>query len=91
VLVVYNYNPSCLGGTDQEDYGLRPAKEEKKKQDHYISEISNTEEGWRSRSSGRIPSKHEALSSNPSTTKKVISCQITKQLKIPYCNNDFFS
>jgi hypothetical protein len=29
--VVYAYNPSCTGGTDQEDSGSKPALRKKKK------------------------------------------------------------
>jgi hypothetical protein len=34
-----------------------------------ISKITNTKKGWQGGSSGRVPSKHEALNSKPSTTK----------------------
>jgi hypothetical protein len=43
-------------------------------QSHDISKIPSTEEGWWNGSTGSVglPSKHEALNSNPSTTKKFI-------------------
>jgi hypothetical protein len=64
VVVAHAYNSSYLGGRDQED-DLKPARANNPQDP--LSKIFSTEKGlvewlkW---------SRHEALSSNPSTTKK---------------------
>jgi hypothetical protein len=57
--VAHAYKPSYLGGRDQEDPSSKPAQADSSQDP--ILKIPNT--------NGRTP-KCEALSSNPSTTKK---------------------
>jgi hypothetical protein len=59
VSVACIYNPSYLGGRDQEDHGLRPAQENSS-QDH-ISKIPNRKKraGGMAQVVECLPSKHE--------------------------------
>jgi hypothetical protein len=67
--MIHTCNPSYMGGRDWKDCSLKPAQADRSQDP--ISEIPNTKQG----SSGVahvtecLPSKHEALNSNPSTAK----------------------
>jgi hypothetical protein len=62
-------NPRHLGSRDQEDHGLKPAQTNSSQDP--ISKMHNTKMGWKSGANGTAPTtKHEALSSKPSNTKK---------------------
>jgi hypothetical protein len=70
VLVAHAYNPSYLGDRNQEDHGSKPALG--KWFVRFVSKIPNTQKraGGVTQAIQHLPSKCEALSSNPRTTKK---------------------
>jgi hypothetical protein len=59
--VVHVNNPSYSGGRSQEDHSSRPAQENSLKD--RILKTPNPKKDWLNGSS--LPSKHEAMSSNP--------------------------
>jgi hypothetical protein len=63
--VAHACNSSYSGGIDHEDHNLKPASS-----GDTISNIPNSKKAWYSSSSDSLPSKHKALSSNPSAAKK---------------------
>jgi hypothetical protein len=67
--VAHAYNPTYLGGRDQEKYSSNPAWANSPRDP--ISKISNTKRAGRGAQVVEcLPSKCEALSSNANTTKK---------------------
>jgi hypothetical protein len=70
--VAHAYNPSYSGGRDQQDCGSKPVKVNSSWDP--ILKIPNTKKSWWSRA---LPSKCEALSSNPRTAKKCFSWSVS--------------
>jgi hypothetical protein len=67
--VAHTYNPSYLGGRDQEDYSLRPAQANSL-QDLILKHPTQKRAGTVTQVIEFLPSKSEALSSNLSTDKR---------------------
>jgi hypothetical protein len=69
VLVAHTCNPHYSEGRDQEDHCLKSVQTNSSQDP--ISKMHNTKMGWKSGANGTAPTtKHEALSSKPSNTKK---------------------
>jgi hypothetical protein len=67
--VAHTYHPSYSGGRDKEDHGSKPAWANRSQDP--ISKIPSTKKAGRvAQVVKHLSSKHEDLSSNPSTTKK---------------------
>jgi hypothetical protein len=70
-LVAHAYNPSYLGGRDQEDHSSKTAQFARP-----YPEKLNTKQGWwRPQVAVCLTSMHEALSSNPIPPKKKKECR----------------
>jgi hypothetical protein len=81
VLVAHTCNPSHSGGRDQEDHGSKPAQRNSSSDPILEKNPSQKRAGRVAQVKECLPSKREALSSNPLQKKKKVFAIINNKAK----------